>query len=75
MVTAPADRARLGRRAQLLAAASVSYNLVEAVVAISAGLVAGSKYLLFGSNWLGSGYASVTTSAMPTMPGTAQLEW
>jgi divalent metal cation (Fe/Co/Zn/Cd) transporter len=46
MVTAPADRARLGRRAQLLAAASVSYNLVEAVVAISAGLVAGSVALV-----------------------------
>ena len=46
MDTAPADRARLGRRAQLLAAASVSYNLVEAVVAISAGLVAGSVALV-----------------------------
>lgn len=46
MVTAPADRARLGRRAQLLAAASVAYNLVEAVVAISAGIVAGSVALV-----------------------------
>jgi divalent metal cation (Fe/Co/Zn/Cd) transporter len=46
MVTAPADRARLGRRAQLLAAASVAYNLVEAVVAITAGLVAGSVALV-----------------------------
>jgi len=42
----PADRARLGRRAQLLAAASVSYNVVEAVVAVAAGLVAGSVALL-----------------------------
>lgn len=46
MVTAPADRARLGRRAQVLAAASVAYNLVEAVVAISAGIVAGSVALV-----------------------------
>lgn len=46
MVTAPADRARLGRRARLLAAVSVTYNLVEAVVAISAGLVAGSVALV-----------------------------
>jgi divalent metal cation (Fe/Co/Zn/Cd) transporter len=45
-VTAPADRARLGRRAQLLAAASVAYNAVEAVIAISAGLVAGSVALV-----------------------------
>jgi divalent metal cation (Fe/Co/Zn/Cd) transporter len=41
-----AERARLGRRAQLLAAASVSYNLVEGVVAVSAGLVAGSVALV-----------------------------
>lgn len=41
-----AERSRLGRRAQLLAAASVSYNLVEAVVAITAGLVAGSVALV-----------------------------
>ncbi|MFO6454137.1 MULTISPECIES: cation diffusion facilitator family transporter [unclassified Aeromicrobium] len=40
------DRARLGRRAQWLAAASVSYNVVEAVIAISAGLVAGSVALV-----------------------------
>lgn len=39
-------RARLGRRAQLLAAASVTYNLIEAVIAITAGLVAGSVALL-----------------------------
>lgn len=39
-------RARLGRRARLLAAASVSYNLVEAVIAITAGVVAGSVALV-----------------------------
>ena len=42
----PADRKRLGRRAQWLAAASVSYNVVEAVVAISAGAVSGSVALV-----------------------------
>lgn len=41
-----ADRARWGRRAQLFAAASVSYNVVEAVIAIAAGLVAGSVALV-----------------------------
>ncbi len=41
-----ADRRRLGRRAQLLAAASVTYNAVEAVIAISAGVVAGSAALV-----------------------------
>ena len=49
-VTAPvltaAERARLGRRAQLLAGASVAYNVVEAVVAITAGVVAGSVALI-----------------------------
>jgi len=40
------ERARLGRRAQLLAGASVAYNVVEAVIAISAGLVAGSIALV-----------------------------
>jgi divalent metal cation (Fe/Co/Zn/Cd) transporter len=40
------DRARLGRRAQLLAGASVAYNGVEAVIAITAGLVAGSVALV-----------------------------
>ena len=55
MVTAPADRARLGRRARLLAAVSVTYNLVEAVVAISAGLVARSP----------AGSSSCGSSAMP----------
>jgi divalent metal cation (Fe/Co/Zn/Cd) transporter len=41
-----ADRARLGRRAQLLAGASVTYNVIEAVIAITAGLVAGSVALV-----------------------------
>ncbi len=41
-----ADRIRLGRRARLLAGASVSYNLVEGVIAIAAGLVAGSVALV-----------------------------
>jgi divalent metal cation (Fe/Co/Zn/Cd) transporter len=40
------DRARLGRRARLLAGASVTYNVIEAVIAISAGLVAGSVALV-----------------------------
>jgi divalent metal cation (Fe/Co/Zn/Cd) transporter len=40
------QRARLGRRAQLLAAASVTYNVVEAVVALTAGVVAGSVALV-----------------------------
>jgi divalent metal cation (Fe/Co/Zn/Cd) transporter len=40
------ERARLGRRAQLLAGASVTYNLIEAVVAITAGVVAGSVALV-----------------------------
>jgi divalent metal cation (Fe/Co/Zn/Cd) transporter len=42
----PEERRRLGRRARLLAAASVTYNVVEAAVAISAGLVAGSVALV-----------------------------
>lgn len=42
----PEQRHRLGRRAKLLAAASVTYNVVEAVVAITAGLVAGSVALV-----------------------------
>ncbi len=45
-VVDPAERQRLGRRAQLLAGASVAYNVVEAVVAIAAGLVAGSVALV-----------------------------
>lgn len=43
---AEADRLRLGRRAQLLAGASVAYNVVEAAVAIVAGTVAGSIALV-----------------------------
>lgn len=39
-------RRRLGHRAQLLAGASVTYNVLEAVVAISAGLVASSVALI-----------------------------
>lgn len=43
----PNDRRRLlGKRAQLLAGASVSYNLVEAAVSIAAGIVAGSVALV-----------------------------
>ncbi|MBM7509796.1 divalent metal cation (Fe/Co/Zn/Cd) transporter [Nocardioides salarius] len=41
-----ADRAQLGRRAQLLAAASVAYNAIEAVIAVTAGVVAGSVALV-----------------------------
>jgi divalent metal cation (Fe/Co/Zn/Cd) transporter len=41
-----AERARLGRRARLLAGVSVSYNVAEAVVAVGAGLVAGSVALV-----------------------------
>lgn len=40
------DRARLGKRAQLLAGASVAYNVVEAVIAITAGVIAGSIALV-----------------------------
>lgn len=42
----PEERRRLGRRAQLLAGASVAYNAVEAIVAIAAGVVAGSVALV-----------------------------
>lgn len=45
-VVSEQDRRRYGRRAQLLAGASVGYNVVEAVIAISAGLVAGSVALV-----------------------------
>ncbi len=45
-VLAPDERERLGRRARLLAGASVAYNGVEAVVAVAAGLVAGSVALV-----------------------------
>lgn len=40
------DRRRFGRRAQLLAGASVAYNGIEAVIAITAGVVAGSVALV-----------------------------
>jgi divalent metal cation (Fe/Co/Zn/Cd) transporter len=40
------ERARLGRRAKLLAGTTVGYNLVEAVIAITAGLAAGSVALV-----------------------------
>ena len=40
------QRRRLGRRAQLLAGVSVTYNLIEAVVAVAAGAVAGSIALI-----------------------------
>ncbi|MGL4172675.1 MAG: cation diffusion facilitator family transporter [Actinomycetota bacterium] len=42
----PVRRQRLGRRAQLIAATSVLYNAVEAVIAITAGIVAGSIALV-----------------------------
>jgi len=42
----PAQRRRLGRRAQLLAGVSVIYNVIEAVVAVTAGAVAGSIALI-----------------------------
>src|SRR3954470_5151492 len=45
-VVDPAERRRLGRRAQLLAGTSVAYNVVEAVIAVTAGLVAGSVALV-----------------------------
>jgi divalent metal cation (Fe/Co/Zn/Cd) transporter len=41
-----AERTRLGRRAQLLAGASVTYNVIEAVIAVTAGVVAGSVALV-----------------------------
>lgn len=40
------EKARLGRRAQLLAGASVTYNVIEAIIAIAAGIVAGSVALV-----------------------------
>ena len=42
----PVRRRQLGRRAQLLAAASVAYNVIEAVIAIMAGVIAGSVALV-----------------------------
>jgi divalent metal cation (Fe/Co/Zn/Cd) transporter len=40
------EKSRLGRRAQLLAGASVSYNVIEAIIAITAGVAAGSVALV-----------------------------
>jgi len=40
------EKARLGRRAQLLAASSVTYNVIEAIIAITAGIIAGSVALI-----------------------------
>ena len=45
-VPTAADKIRLGRRAQLLAGASVGYNVIEAIIAITAGLAAGSVALV-----------------------------
>lgn len=45
-LTSPTRRATLMRRAQLLAATSVTYNVIEAVIAITAGNVAGSTALV-----------------------------
>lgn len=39
-------RQQLGRRARLLAGASVAYNVIEAVIAVAAGVVAGSVALV-----------------------------
>ena len=41
-----AERARLGRRARLLAGTSLTYNVAEAGIAIAAGLAAGSVALI-----------------------------
>lgn len=41
-----AERVRLGRRAKLLAGMSVGYNVIEGVIAIAAGLAAGSIALI-----------------------------
>jgi divalent metal cation (Fe/Co/Zn/Cd) transporter len=40
------DRKRLGRRARLLAGASVTYNVVECLIAVSAGVAASSVALV-----------------------------
>ncbi len=40
------ERAKLGRRAKLLAGTSVGYNVIEAAIAITAGLAAGSVALV-----------------------------
>jgi len=46
IVASDEDRRSLGRRAQLLVGASVTYNVIEAVTAVTAGLVAGSVALV-----------------------------
>lgn len=46
VVVSPERRAVLGRRAQLLAGASVAYNVIEAVVAVGAGAAASSMALV-----------------------------
>ena len=38
----PARRTKLARRIRLLVAATITYNVIEAVIAISAGAAAGS---------------------------------
>lgn len=59
------DRARLGRRAQLLAATSVAYNLLEAVIAVTAGFVAGSIALVgFGLDSSNAGDCTRSQSAL-----------
>ena len=45
-VLTPGRRRVLARRAQLLAGASVTYNVVEGVVAVTAGSIAGSSALI-----------------------------
>jgi divalent metal cation (Fe/Co/Zn/Cd) transporter len=40
------QRERLGRRAQMLAGASVVYNIIEAIIAVTAGIAAGSVALI-----------------------------
>ncbi|MER7132972.1 cation transporter [Streptosporangium saharense] len=45
-VPAPARRAALGRRIRLLVAATITYNVVEAVVAVTAGTLASSAALV-----------------------------
>lgn len=65
----PARRKQLDQRAQLLAAASVSYNLIEAVIAITAGVVAGSIALVGGhepdASPVGMVLAAVSLAVMP----------
>jgi divalent metal cation (Fe/Co/Zn/Cd) transporter len=45
-ITDPEQRRQLSRRARLLAGASVSYNVIEAIIAITAGVIAGSVALI-----------------------------